>query len=505
MNEQSGSLDKLPRGWVWAQLDAIHLNISNSINPIKNPQGVYELYSVPSFDLKKPEIIKGQEIGSNKITVEENTILLCKINPRINRVWVVKNYSAYPKIASTEWIPFFELTGVNPEYLCYFMQNSNFREFVSTHVSGVGGSLMRINSSVISRFPIPIPPFPEQHRIVAKIEELFTRLDAGVAALKRIKVALQRYRQSVLKYALEGKLTEEWREANKDKIEPASVLMERIRKERKKEAKGKFKELPPMDTSGLPELPEGWVWATLDEVFGEDGIFIDGDWIESKDQNPEGEVRLIQLADIGDGNFRDRSNRFLSLQKAIELNCTFLSEGDVLIARMPDPLGRACIFPLKGERKFVTAVDVAIVRTGSNGIHNKYLMNVVNAIHIRSIIEQFQTGTTRKRISRSNLAKISMPIAPLAEQHRIVEKIERRLSVTDEVEKVIERNLKQADRLRQSILKKAFEGKLVPQDPTDEPAEKLLERIKAEKTKKIEEVKVKKSQKASKPRRRRLI
>ena len=116
------------------------------------------------------------------------------------------------------------------------------------------------------QIPIPLSPLPEQHRIVAKIEELFTRLDAGVEALKKIKAQLKRYRQAVLKYAFEGKLTQEWREANKGKIEPASVLLERIKEERKKEGKGKLKELPPIDTSDLPELPEGWVWTTVGDL-----------------------------------------------------------------------------------------------------------------------------------------------------------------------------------------------------------------------------------------------
>src|SRR5207237_2928811 len=93
----------------------------------------------------------------------------------------------------------------------------------------------------------------------------------------------------------------------------------------------------------------------------EDGIFIDGDWIESKDQDPSGEVRLIQLADVGDGVFRNRSSRVLTMEKAKELRCTFLQPGDVLVARMPDPLGRACIFPGVG-RPAVTAVDVCILR-----------------------------------------------------------------------------------------------------------------------------------------------
>src|SRR5262245_42265304 len=109
------------------------------------------------------------------------------------------------------------------------------------------------------------------------------------------------------------------------------------------------------------ELPEGWCITTLQSLIGPDGVFTDGDWVESKDQDPDGDVRLIQLADVGDGAYRNRSTRFLTSAKAKELACTFLKKGDILVARMPDPLGRACIFP--GDIKAaVTVVDVCIVR-----------------------------------------------------------------------------------------------------------------------------------------------
>src|SRR3989442_12279818 len=104
------------------------------------------------------------------------------------------------------------------------------------------------------------------------------------------------------------------------------------------------------------ELPEGWAAVELAETIGASGLFRDGDWVESKDQDPEGDVRLIQLADVGDGEYRDRSTRFLTSAKAAELGCTYLEPGDILVARMPEPLGRACVFP--GDLKpSVTCVD----------------------------------------------------------------------------------------------------------------------------------------------------
>lgn len=205
-------------------------------------------------------------------------------------------------------------------------------------------------------------------------------------------------------------------------------------------------------------LPEGWVFASIADVIGASGVFMDGDWIESKDQNPNGKIRLIQLADIGDGIFRDRSNRFMTYERAIELNCTFLQFGDILIARMPDPLGRATIFPYFEENKYVTVVDVAIVRT-AEGIHNKYLMNCLNSPLIRLQINSLETGTTRKRISRGNLAKIKIPVPPVQEQYAIVERIEELISKLDNSISSLKLAESQLKLFKQVLLNDSFEGK----------------------------------------------
>ncbi|WP_163392096.1 restriction endonuclease subunit S [Enterovibrio norvegicus] len=161
-------------------------------------------------------------------------------------------------------------------------------------------------------------------------------------------------------------------------------------------------------------------WQTLQfkDLISETGVFNDGDWVESKDQDPEGEVRLIQLADIGVGKFIDKSARYLTKEKAIQLNCTFLKPGDILIARMPDPIGRACIFPVL-ERECVTVVDVCVVRPNSERAHDKWLMHMVNSRMFNNQILNFVTGTTRQRISRGNLAKLDVKLPPLDEQKRI--------------------------------------------------------------------------------------
>ena len=189
----------------------------------------------------------------------------------------------------------------------------------------------------------------------------------------------------------------------------------------------------------------------------ESGLFCDGDWIEKKDQDANGTVRLIQLADIGECIFKDKSNRYITEAKAQELKCTFLHRGDILIARLPEPLGRACIFPLSG--KYITAVDIAIVRISNTKINTQYLMYLINSSVFRAQIKKYESGTTRKRISRKNLAKITFSLPPLSEQERIVAHIEELFSELDAGVETLKKTKAQLDVYRQAVLKEAFEGK----------------------------------------------
>lgn len=198
----------------------------------------------------------------------------------------------------------------------------------------------------------------------------------------------------------------------------------------------------------MSDLPPGWSVAPLAELIDLNGIFVDGDWVESKDQDPDGEVRLVQLADVGEGYFRDRSNRRLTQEKAVALRCTELRSGDILIARMPDPLGRACIYP-GGSAPAVTVVDVCIVRVCA--IEPRWLMWALNSPQVRGEIAGYQSGTTRKRISRGNLAKVAIRVPPLAEQRRIVAVLDGLISRLSAGEKNVD-----LARLRVAALSAAF-------------------------------------------------
>jgi len=189
----------------------------------------------------------------------------------------------------------------------------------------------------------------------------------------------------------------------------------------------------------------------LENVVDPSARFTDGDWIESKDQDPNGDVRLIQLADIGDGFYIDKSARFLTQKKAFELRCTFLNKGDLLIARMPDPLGRACIFP-GDKKKCVTVVDVCILRPNLDLVDSRWLMHKINENGFRRQIDSYSTGTTRTRISRTNLNKIEIPLPSLPEQKRIAEILDG----ADAARRKRRENLSLYDDLIRSLFLKTF-------------------------------------------------
>lgn len=181
-------------------------------------------------------------------------------------------------------------------------------------------------------------------------------------------------------------------------------------------------------------------------------LFTDGDWIETKNQSPSG-IRLIQTGNIGSGIFKNRKNkaRFINEETFEDLNCTEVLPGDLLVSRLPDPVGRSCIIPDIGS-KMITAVDCTIIRPKSNLLHPEYLMYYQMSKSYYSEVYTKVTGTTRSRISRKNLGKINISIAPLPEQKRIVAILDEAFDAIDRAKANIERNIENAEEMFQSKL-----------------------------------------------------
>ena len=342
----------------------------------------------------------------------------------------------------------------NSKFIFYFFRS------IEKELSqlGTGSTFQAISKSQISNLKFPLPPFPEQHRIVAKLEELFTKLDVSVAELKKAKAQIKRYRQSVLKHAFEGKLTEQWRIENLElRNETAEELLAKIKEERKKALGKKYKagtersrsELPPVDTTNLPQLPEGWVWTCLGEII----TVSSGNGLISAHMKSNGSYAVY-----GGNGVSGYYDKYMFEKRKLIIGRVGAKCG---VVHITDP--------------FSWVTDNALI-VESNNLDMKFLFYLIHVLNLN----QHSVSTAQPVISGAKIYPIINPLPPLREQQQIVSEIERHFSVADETEKIIDQSLKQAERLRQSILKEAFSGKLVPQDPNDEPAEKLLERIKAE-------------------------
>lgn len=479
----------LPAGWAWTTLgevstfgpkpegDKLSPDTQVSFVPMRNVEPL-------SGCINLAETRSASEVMRGYTYFEDGDVLSAKVTPCMEngKVAISRGLKNGIGFGSTEFYVTRPGPGLAPQYVFFYLIQQTVRSDAKRSMGGAVG-LLRVPASFLAELELPLPPSTEQRRIVAKIEELFSQLDAGVEELKKAKAQLKRYRQSVLKAAFEGKLTEDWRKAHKGKVESAAVLLERIKAERKEALGSKYKDPPPLDTSELPELPTGWTWTTAEQLcaFITKGTTPRADKLTSG----SGEVPFLKVYNLtfdGSLDFSVKPTFVTWKTHEGELARSKVYPGDVLLNIVGPPLGKVSIVTRRHPEWNVNQA-IAIFRP-------------LPGYSLRLLSYCLQTGEVLQRARKkakttagqSNLTleicrELPFPIPPEAEQGEIVAEVERRLSVADAEEKAIKAALKQAARLRQSILKRAFEGRLVPQDPTDEPADRLLERIRAEKAK----------------------
>jgi type I restriction enzyme S subunit len=429
----------------------------------------------------------------NRSRAVPNDVLINIVGPPLGKVAIIPE--DYPQWNINQAVVLFRpCVGVLSKYLAYaFLTDSIMGRVTSLAKATAGQS--NIGVSMCRRLlPLPIAPTNEQARIVAKIEELFSDLDAGVAALKRAKANLKRYRASVLKSAVEGKLTEQWRVKHPAK-QPASALLARIllerrqkweadqlakfaaaKKEPPKNWRDKYVEPTPPDTTGLPELPEGWCWASVD-----------------------------QICEVGTGTTPSRTNSRFYESGTIPwimsgaVNLPFVDEASLFVTEFAlqettlrvYPVG-TLILALYGEGKTRGMVSELRIKATVNQALGALVFSDV-AASMQPFVKVFLTsnyvqlrrqaaGGMQPNLNLGIVKQIAIPLPYIDEQVQIASEVSTKISQIDAAEVQIEHGLLRAARLRQSILKRAFEGKLVPQDPKDEPASALLERLRASRT-----------------------
>ena len=422
-------------------------------------------------------------------------VLYGRLRPYLNKV-AQPNFDG---LASAEFIVFPNTMLISSRFLKHRLNTVDFVSYAS-HLNE--GDRPRVSFDQIGEFEVLIPPPLEQDRIVAKIEELFSELDKGVESLKTARAKLDVYRQAVLKHAFEGKCTAQWREENKDKLEKPEQLLARIEQEREAhyeqqlrgckaavrewEESGKSGKRPQRPkklakiadllhdvTAKLPPMPEWWVWEKLGRMTC--GV----EYGTAAKSATTGRVPVLRMGNIQKEKFDWADLVYTSDDN--EIAEYLLRDGDVLFNRTnsPELVGKTAIY--EGERLAVFAgylIRVSHIRTVVDG---QYLNLFLNSHVARQYGNNVKTdGVNQSNINGAKLSNYPFPYCSIEEQCEIASILEKTLSVLDETEADIVQELQKANVLRQSILKKAFAGELVAQNPGEEAASVLLDRIRAE-------------------------
>ncbi|EPZ8238441.1 restriction endonuclease subunit S [Vibrio fluvialis] len=493
-------IEKLPSGWILARIEEITMPV-NTLNPSDTPQKKISYLDIGSINnelgiINQPKVLLGIDAPSRarQVVIPDDTIY-STVRPYLQAIAMVPSSLANP-IASTGFCVLRPSEGINKKYLFYFVRSDQFLKAIVPLQRGVSYPAVR-SKDVLSR-DIPLPPTNEQNRIIDKLEELFSELDAGVKELKAAQTKLSQYRQSLLKSAVEGSLTQQWRAENSDKVqETGEQLLARILKQRREQwqqqklaefaEKGKtppknwqdkYPEPVQPDTTDLPELPKGWVWASLDML----GDIVSGvtKGTKRKAEIAVREVPYLRVANVQRG--------FLNLDEVKTIQATesdikkyTLVPGDILFNEGGDrdKLGRGWVWYGEVEncihqnhvfrmRAFVTDLVPELISHHGNTFGKLWFQSAGK-----------QT-TNLASINKGILQEFPVPLAPVIEQNKIMELLEEELTLLAKQEEYTLAALTTSEAQRKNILKSAFSGQLVPQDPNDEPASVLLEKIKQE-------------------------
>jgi type I restriction enzyme S subunit len=329
---------------------------------------------------------------------------------------------------------------------------------------GKGGTQSNINLGVLKAFPIALPDSAEQRRIVAEIERQFTRLDAGVAGLDRVRANLKRYRAAVLKAACEGTLvpTEAAlaRAEGRD-YENGDQFLERILTARRENwtGKGKYKAPASPDTTRLSTIPEGWTWATAEQLTSADRTITYG--VIKLGPHIDDGIPVLRSSDVRPLRLDLEGVKRISPAIASNYARTFLRGGEVVIT-VRGTLGGVTVVPRECSGFNISREVAMLAPVHDDFIAAKAISIFIGSHTIQQWLMRRAKGIAYTGINIETLKELPIPVPPLAEQRRIISEVERRLSIIDELQTLIETNLARAGRLRQSILAKAFSGELVP-------------------------------------------
>lgn len=427
---------RVPENWIWVKLKSINNTKKRNLQPNKYPDEVFELYSVPSFETDEPEYLEGKEIKSGKQIVKQDEVLLCKINPRINRVWIVNEESNYRQLASTEWIVISKSKVILPKYILYLLRSPYFRKMLVSNVSGVGGSLTRARPKEVESYPITIPPLNEQKRIVDKIERLLNKIDEAKQLIDEAKEPFELRREAILDKAFRGELTAKWRKENNIKF---SMEIKRLEE---------LIETGPQNGLYKPQSAygEGTLIVRIDNFYN--------GWVNEWET-----LKRLKL-DEREKSLYGLNNNDLLINRVNSIE--YLGKS-ALVRNLPEP----CVFESNVMRiKLNELVDP------------EYLILYLNSSKgLQELRKNAKHAVNQASINQQDVKNTLVPLPIMEEQIEIVRAVSSILYKEKNVINNISSQERNLNIMKASILSKAFCGELGTNDPTEESATDLLKEL----------------------------
>lgn len=470
MSEES---EKLPHGWMWASLGEIAIVIrgvtyekadardtpQSGLLPILRATNIGERLSLTDLVYVPTKYVKEEQLlraGDIVIAASSGSRQIVGKAAQLTSPWA-GSFGAFCFALRPS-------PDLDARYLALFLRTTQYRNRISSLSAGIG--INNLRTEHLRSAPIPLAPRPEQVRVVAEVELQLSRLEAATAALQRVKGNLQRYRTTLLKSACEGRLvpTEaELARAEGREYETATEFLRRV---------GLTEEI---NTGGYPNLPQGWAWTLLGSHLAKIEA---GKNFKCEERPPRlDEVGVVKISAVTWGRFNEHESKTCVDPSQVRTE-SLIKGGDFLFSRANTlQLVGACVIVDRVTTKLM--LSDKILRFQLKAVQPEWILHTLRSPHGRKEIESLATGNqeSMRNIGQERIRKILIPLPPPEETTRILLEIERQLSVIGEFEKAIITNLQRADRLRQTILQQAFQGRLVPQDPNDEAASILLERI----------------------------
>ena len=483
------SNSKLPTGWVETELKNCFLYAKSGGTPSTKNKNYYG--GVIPF-------VKIDDISNGSKYLYDTNVKINSSGIRSSSSWIVPKNSLVYSMYASYGIPIINKKRVatsqaminmiftkdfHIDYIYYYLLD--FKSKLSSYTKGT--TQANLNAGIVNLLPIKVPPLNEQKRIVTKIEKLFSNLDNSDKYLAHLEKQLKRYRQSVLKSAFEGELTREWREKQSD-LESAKDLLEKIKDERleyiEKEVRSKFEDKTEKwiadkvkkEVDKFYKLLETttninndlWINIPLEAIttlLG-DGLHGTPKYVENS------EYYFVNGNNLQHGKLLIKNDtksvseeEYLKYKKNMNLNTILVS--------INGTLGNIAFFNNEKVMLGKSACYFNLLKS----INKQYIFWKINSHEFRTYADKSATGSTIKNLPLSAMRKYKVPICSNSEQQEIIKEIDKHMSIIDKLEAVVQKSIKESKRLRQSILKQAFEGKLVEQDSSDESAQILLEKI----------------------------